>query len=85
MKNKIPIIVVSVLCGIVVLTQAVSISKLKVQLGKCPIGAYSQYGMEGMYRASDISLPDEEGTALTLDVNGNLVISSTSVLTVTCQ
>lgn len=42
--------------------------------------ARSQYGYIGIYNSSDITLSDDEGAALAVDVNGYLQISDSSIL-----
>ena len=45
------------------------------------LGAYSQYGLPGIYNASNFTLNSGEGSAISTDVNGRVKISPSSALT----
>ena len=76
-KNKIIGGLLGVVAGIlIVVVVSFAIAPDKV------MGAFSKYGLPGIYNDTEFELGDGQGSALTVDSNGRLVLSSSSTISV---
>ncbi len=45
------------------------------------LGAFSQFGLPGIYHSSNVTIPNGEGAAFSIDRNGKLIVSPSSTVT----